>query len=634
MAPVQGRQKEYSTIDTGASARCQSEPLLNDSLCGPLPDSETPHVFPERPKPQAIQSLDLLEGLSYQVIGASGESDPWLLRHCRFDERGFLPFHRVHVRNAGGVPLDEKIPVHFLVTDDRQYSSNKDSTSFFHEQWIREKLNSLVPLEYGQRLVALFVKFIFPSLPIISRSQLGLSEMRTAPSPEALQRMPVHLLAAIYASAQPFFKFDEHLSVLNAYIPSPTEELWGLALELVLREIHTAHLSTLQAGILYLQKSTEENQSAIADSPFSWSFTGMLVGLAMSLGLYLECRPMGLPAWEKRLRRRLWWAIYAEDKWRSLLIGRPPYIRSDEWDVTDLDDDDFRMDASLADRISLPDDDSKQEILYARPFQYFVRLSRLSDEVQYNLYSLKASQRLYPNFNATLEAARPLFQQLKEWYASLPASLKQQNRSFTTIDGMVPQSSCLRFCYMLLEVFIFRALLRPMVLSATPPPLFEESEGLANFLNHVNAMTFANDSAFRTIEDEVEPVLAIDVSDQNGTGNATLKAAENCALKILRMVMQMTNRDLAEFWFPWARIGFATVSNYIMLLLVQAPTKDHAVRANRLLCLWRQALRSQSGGCALMLPALTRLDELYSTGLSRNYYLPKHVKELLDEQLH
>lgn len=148
-----------------------------------------------------------------------------------------------------------------------------------------------------------------------------------------------------------------------------------MVLELLLEEIHTPHLSVLQAGILYLHTPLKDNESALADSPFVWSFVGLLIGLATSLGLTLECRPMGLPTWEKRLRRRLWWAIYSEDKWRSLLMGRPPYIRHDEWDVTDLDDQDFILDRSS-------DEQARQAGL---PFQQFSRLSCIADEVQHAL---------------------------------------------------------------------------------------------------------------------------------------------------------------------------------------------------------------------------------------------------------
>lgn len=68
---------------------------------------------------------------------------------------------------------------------------------------------------------------------------------------------------------------------------------------------------------------------------------GSVVGLAYNLGLHLECKMMGIPTKEKRLRRRLWWAVFVEDKFMSLLMGRPPYIRKDEWDVGKLDQPDF-----------------------------------------------------------------------------------------------------------------------------------------------------------------------------------------------------------------------------------------------------------------------------------------------------
>lgn len=120
--------------------------------------SPSTYDFPERPLPQAIQTLDQLKDFSYQLIGASGESDPWLLRHCKFDEHGFLLVHQVHFRNAGGVPLDEKIPVHFLVTDDQLYGPAKAETRITSDTSdnLREKLYTLVPLECGQRLVSLY----------------------------------------------------------------------------------------------------------------------------------------------------------------------------------------------------------------------------------------------------------------------------------------------------------------------------------------------------------------------------------------------------------------------------------------------------------------------------------------------
>lgn len=164
------RPADPETINS--APRCQSEPLAPLDLSldpGPI---ETPAAWSFLPAaqqatspftqwqttPQTIQTLDLLGGFSYQVTGASGESDPWLLRHCKFNDRGFRLFHQVHFRNAGGVPLDEKIPVHFLVSADALYQSAKEKTGILsREGAAREELDALISPGCGQRLARLYV---------------------------------------------------------------------------------------------------------------------------------------------------------------------------------------------------------------------------------------------------------------------------------------------------------------------------------------------------------------------------------------------------------------------------------------------------------------------------------------------
>lgn len=208
-------------------------------------------------------------------------------------------------------------------------------------------------------------------MPVISRSQLALTS-------QYLQRIPVHLIAAIYASALPFKVHDPELVIFGMYDDSLSDRLWRVVYEIILQEIHTPHLSVLQACLLYLQRLPSGSQSALADSPFIWSFLGSTVALAASLGLHLEPRPWGIPTWEKRLRRRLWWAVYLEDKWRSLLIGRPPFIRREEWDVKDLDDADFAIDGL---------DDADIRILFQEQqedgaiFKSFTKLAQVVDDI-------------------------------------------------------------------------------------------------------------------------------------------------------------------------------------------------------------------------------------------------------------
>lgn len=158
----------------------------------------------------------------------------------------------------------------------------------------------------------------------------------------------------MYGLAMPFALNDELLAVVNAFESPPLLPLWTLLHALLHAAIHRPSLATVQAAILFLHKDSSSHAGSasmsntdgsggndLSSSAFLWSFIGSTVGMAHSLGLQFECQMFGIPQQDKRLRRRLWWALYVEEKWQSLLMGRPPYIRADEWDVGDLTDGDF-----------------------------------------------------------------------------------------------------------------------------------------------------------------------------------------------------------------------------------------------------------------------------------------------------
>ena len=113
---------------------------------------ETDHQF----NTQFSQSLEGMQGFTAQLFGSSSESDPWLLRHCRFDDFGTRTFQNTQYRNAGGLPLAHKIPIHLLIEPDELHESAKDETRAYDKQISsRDELEHIVPLECGQRLVAL-----------------------------------------------------------------------------------------------------------------------------------------------------------------------------------------------------------------------------------------------------------------------------------------------------------------------------------------------------------------------------------------------------------------------------------------------------------------------------------------------
>jgi hypothetical protein len=185
--------------------------------------------------------------------------------------------------------------------------------------------------------------------------------------------MPTVLQAAIYASALPCVVHDLMLFVSGTDFELLGDWLWRIVLELVQEGTRSPKLADIQASLLYLQR-LPPRQPRKPSNISSWtSFLASTVAMAVSLGLHLEPRPWGIPAWEKRLRRRLWWAVYLEDKRTSLLLGRPPLIRPDEWDVVDLDETDFE-DGDLTNANSIT---SYESLI----IPHFTKLGRLVESV-------------------------------------------------------------------------------------------------------------------------------------------------------------------------------------------------------------------------------------------------------------
>lgn len=106
------------------------------------------------------------------------------------------------------------------------------------------------------------------------------------------------------------------------------------------------------------------------------------VGLATSLGLHIDCEDWCIPAWERRLRRRLWWIVYSEEKWRSLLVGQPSLISREQWDVSDLKDEDFILVEEFPESVGSPATVAiSKDGVNALHFRWLANLALIADDV-------------------------------------------------------------------------------------------------------------------------------------------------------------------------------------------------------------------------------------------------------------
>lgn len=318
---------------------------------------------------------------------------------------------------------------------------------------MRKELDGIT-IEVGVRLVKLFFKYIYPYFPILSRSRMMSDNSHVE---EILLTLPLSLKEAVYASSLSFMIYDDYLSaMLDVDLPS-AQNLYRISWIAITHEIHTPHLSTLQSCLLLLQRDNVSRY--VQGSPFQWSLVAWTVSLAQTLGLSTDCSTWrGLPLWEKRLRRRLWWASYVLDKWILLFSGLASHIRHDDFDVLPLTAADFATDP---DETNMPRGALDITQHQSSHFYHLVELTRILSRINDTFFTVRSSKETASNILLTFELAKPIRSQLHSWRESFERfSTLQQN--FSASRGQLDGNISLGLAYPVVTMLLFRDLMRPL----------------------------------------------------------------------------------------------------------------------------------------------------------------------------
>lgn len=208
--------------------------------------------------------------------------------------------------------------------------------------------------------------------------------------------------------------------------------------------------------------------------------------------------------------------------------------------------------------------------------------------------TLRASRRLAHDFDLSLQTAKPLREQLRKFYASLPQSLhlKKRNGDIATPTGnaTLDGTSCLHFAYLTLEVLLYRAILRP----------------LGRKIPRSGVVT---DGTNPSKQGDIQLDASMSAAEV-----ATRTAAGTCARLVISFTAALDSGDFGSFWYSWSRIGFSLVTSFVALLVVQAPNADVKKDALAIAESWRNTLRVQSKSFDQMQLGLLRLDVMYWIG--------------------
>lgn len=268
---------------------------------------------------------------------------------------------------------------------------------------------------HGEKLLNLYFRIVHPSFPILHKRVFLEKYARTH------REFSPPLLAAVYILALHWWSYDRELAAL----PKPdVSVLEKLATKTMADVINRPKLSTVQAGLLLLQRNEEMKGSA-------WPFTAQLVAVGQELGLHLNCSSWKIPRWEKGLRKRLAWGLFMQDKWGALTHGRPSHIAKANWAVRPVEPEDFPDSWPSPDGIKQErkddEEDGSQEVEKGRMlFEQMIQLSGLMADVLETFFTVDAQMGFAARggIQKVLERAKPIQIRLKEWFIKLPECLR------------------------------------------------------------------------------------------------------------------------------------------------------------------------------------------------------------------
>lgn len=341
------------------------------------------------------KTLGLQNHRHSRLVGPTSQYEQLLLELGDYHEKEEVPIGPFALRKVN------HLDTAFILSPDAGTRNHEDEISDL------DAIESLVA-PHGQALIHLYFRIVHPSFPVLHKKVFLEKYQRTH------REFSPPLLAAVYILALNWWSYSSELSLLSK---PDVPQLEKLAFKTMNDIIHRPKLSTIQAGLLLLQRPEGD----------SWALTTQLVGLGQDLGLHLDCSDWRIPSWERGLRKRLAWGLYMQDKWGSLVHGRPSHISTTDWAVKPLQEVDFPENAADED-----DEDGSTEVEKGRTlFCEMIRLTELLATILSTFYTMQANyefeEHAHEGVRWILEKAKPIQMSLRQWYSQLPASLRMEN---------------------------------------------------------------------------------------------------------------------------------------------------------------------------------------------------------------
>ncbi|KAL6357282.1 hypothetical protein LRP88_07440 [Fusarium phalaenopsidis] len=283
------------------------------------------------PADEIVHTLEDVPDKTTHAMGLAAEQDPYFLdafRSLLLSEREGIDASFVQVYPGGQDPDDH--PIHFLLLQD-EFPAHKNQA----KQAASDAIETFV-WPHGPALVRLYFRHVHSAFPVISKGRF-LRQYLTAKLD-----IPSSLRGAVYALACVFWRKDPSL---EGSCPFQQHDLINHAQESLRRELESPNLWRLQASLLLMHMVPPDIDSV--ETPYTWIMASQATAAAQMIGLHQDPAKWSIAPWEKKLRRKLWWATYFTDCWSAVCHGNPPHIAADTFTTPPPDLEDLRSDEDL-----------------------------------------------------------------------------------------------------------------------------------------------------------------------------------------------------------------------------------------------------------------------------------------------
>lgn len=456
-------------------------------------------------------------------LGLTGEFDTAILKLSPFNEKGedvstLRTFRRV-------VQNDWSPQTHFIIKSDTEAEVKWEITCL-------DEIEAVVT-PHGPALVDIYFRIVHPSFPILHKRVFLEKHGRSYRELTPLGLIAVYILALGWWS----YSLD-----LSSLVKPDVKILEQMVPKLMIECYKRPKISDLQAGLVLSQLPEQE----------SWALTAQLVAMAQNLGIHDDCSLWKIPDWERGVRKRVAWALYAQDKWGAMIHGRPSHIVDSNWDVQALEIQDFPETAIDDDDGEGSADVEKGRLI----FVHHILLTEILADISATFFTLKASKKIQTTLEV-LEQAKPLQIRLKTWYSGLPAQLSIDETKARKLSS----TGYLHLAYFSLEVTLHRAIIRS--LSASTP---------ANLRQIVRSAA---------------------------------KARLTSAIEFLQ---RLKPQHLQSFWYFSSKLNLAIIGTFGSVLWATSDNLEECEMYKAQLAEYRWTLRISSSGAEFMKYALDILD--------------------------